>query len=399
MNVVSRTLFQNRVLRQQLRELSIENAKLRTQSPGTATQASAMTGTHGPPNVRDCGPGSPVMNAQSPRHLTDNCFRGGPHEASRTQSLSNILPAPGPQQSSAPAGKGLMPADDFGPQAVRTAGGYTIVPETKDAAWSIYAPGQKPGDTPNTRVWGDPHVTEADGTRWDFTKNSSFRLPDGTNIAVTTTAQEGQSVSKALDITNGADRVQISDIDKNQPKRSVITPDGYTARANLAANDTFHLGGDAQGKVQWFKQNPQGKLEGEVVSAKLVNNQYEQTVDPSSQYVVDPSLRPAVGTAAWASLIRSQTIDAVRGEYGTGSPAANLVAKSADQSHAFEAAQPAGQLTAAAAEQRMATATAPATAQQNQGLEQLEAMLQQVMKLFDLFRLNAPARNMPGYSY
>ncbi|MBX7253646.1 MAG: hypothetical protein K1X50_16820, partial [Candidatus Promineofilum sp.] len=43
---------------------------------------------------------------------------------------------------------------------------------------------------------------------------SSFKLPDGTNIAVTTSAQSGQSVTTGLDITNGADRIKVSGVNK-----------------------------------------------------------------------------------------------------------------------------------------------------------------------------------------
>lgn len=246
------------------------------------------------------------------------------------------LPPPCREQSSPPAGQGLTKAPEFGANAIRTAGGYTIVPETKDAAWSIYAPGQKPGDTPNTRVWGDPHVTEKDGTRWDFTKNSDFRLGDGTVISVKTTAQEGQSVSSSLDITNGLDRVQVTGLDKSQPSVGAVTHDGYQARAELTDKDTFILGGDKD-HVQWFRER-NGKVEGEVVSAKLTTidgkKLYEQDVNASSQYVIDPSLQPKVGTPAWGNMLRDEAVDLSRKWFGAGSVGAELTGLGAAVDHA-----------------------------------------------------------------
>ncbi|HRC88053.1 MAG TPA: DUF1521 domain-containing protein, partial [Thermoanaerobaculia bacterium] len=142
----------------------------------------------------------------------------------------NTLPAPDPMFSSAPAGKGLETSPEgWPPGAVKTAGGYVIVAEGS-CNWSIYAPGQKCGDTPMTRVHGDPHVSEKDGTRWDFTKDSDFVLPDGTRIFCNTSSETGQSVTTGLTITNGADRVEISGVN-GHPQVGEVTRDGYEWRA------------------------------------------------------------------------------------------------------------------------------------------------------------------------
>jgi hypothetical protein len=227
------------------------------------------------------------------------------------------IPQPQLQFSGAPAGRGLTKGvEGFGENAIRTAGGYTIVPEGKDAAWSIFAPGQKPGEKPMTRIWGDPHVDEKDGTRWDFTKNSNFRLPDGTNISVGTTAQTGFSVTSSLDITNGADRVQVSGIQNNKPQVGAVTTDGYEARARLNnANDTFHLGGNGDSEVRWFRER-NGKLEGEVQHApghrSADGQSFDQKINADAQYVVDPKLRPQFGSDAWGNQLRSEAVDIAR---------------------------------------------------------------------------------------
>ncbi len=246
------------------------------------------------------------------------------------------LPPPGPKQSSPPAGQGLTKGNEFGPSAIRTAGGYTIVPEGKDQAWSIYAPGQKPGEKPHTRIWGDPHVDEKDGTRWDFTNNSNFRLPDGTNIAVKTVKLdgfgEGYKVSESLDITNGFDRISVTGLSEDKPRVGEVTGDGYSARANLAVDEAFVLGGDKD-KVSWFKTE-KGIVQGEITGAKMEGNAYQQTLDKGVSYAVDPSLQPKVGSEAWGIMLRDQAIDVARDVFGKGSFVAEVTAFGAAIDHA-----------------------------------------------------------------
>lgn len=227
------------------------------------------------------------------------------------------LPPPNVSHSSAPAGRGLATGEPGWPSGtVTTAGGYRIVPEGKDAAWSIYAPGQKHGEKAHTRIWGDPHVDEKDGTRWDFTKNSDFVLPDGTRINAETTSETGQSVSKALNITNGADRVRIDGIANNRPVTGAITQDGYEWRAaHLSSNpnrDSFHLGGD-QNNVHWTRER-NGQIDGVITGAfyDKGQNAYEQKIDPTLRASVDPSLRPDPFTnpTAWGNMIRGEANDA-----------------------------------------------------------------------------------------
>ena len=217
--------------------------------------------------------------------------------------------------SGPPAGQGLQKEPEgFPPGSVRTAGGYTVVPGQGPQGWSIFGPGKEMKDGPLTNVWGDPHVNESDGTRWDFTKNSNFRLPDGTLIGVQTTSQQGASVTKSLDIVNGADRASITGIDANQPKTSEISYDGYEFRNELVSSeperDTFVLGGDGK-SVQWFQER-NGEMRG-LVTGATVNAQgnYEQTLDKDAVYSVDPGLTPAVGSAAWGNELRSEITDDV----------------------------------------------------------------------------------------
>jgi hypothetical protein len=237
---------------------------------------------------------------------------------------AGCLPPPNVDLSSAPAGKGLETNPQGWPaNSVRTAGGYVVVPEGKDAAWSIFGPNQSPGDKPLSRIWGDPHVDEADGQRWDFTKASNFRLPDGTLIDARTTSETGQAVTTGLTIVNGSDRVNIEGINNNRPQLSAVTRDGFDYRANLISQapnrDTFVLGGtgnnkDGNDRVQWARER-NGQIEG-VISGTINNvdgkGSYGQQIDQNRQFTVDPSLRPNPFTnpEAWGNQLRGEVVDA-----------------------------------------------------------------------------------------
>lgn len=171
------------------------------------------------------------------------------------------VPQPGLEVGGAPG----FPAD-----AVKTPGGYVIVPTGDDAAWEIYGPGQKPGETPLTRVWGDPHVNEKDGTRWDFTKDSNFMLPDGTVIRADTTSETGKSFTQGLSIIAGNDRVEITGINSNNPRTSAATKDGEAwmnqNAAVLQQGATFAMRSDGS-NVDWFRAT-NGKLEGVITGSR-----------------------------------------------------------------------------------------------------------------------------------
>lgn len=210
-------------------------------------------------------------------------------------------PAPDIEIGAPPRGLGLTkdPAG-FPAGSVRTAGGYTIVPEG-NTNWSIYGPDQKAGDTPVSRIWGDPHVSEADGGRWDFTKNSDFRLPDGTLINVQTSSETGQSVSTGLSIVNGHERIDVTGVN-GQPSTGFVQSDGLEwAAQHMASNparDTFVLGGSNK-DVQWFRERA-GSIEGMITgSTQDGQHTYDQVIDRNQKLWVDPGLRPPLGSSAW----------------------------------------------------------------------------------------------------
>lgn len=121
---------------------------------------------------------------------------------------------------------------------ITTPGGYTIE-ATKQHEWIITGP-----DGKTTRIWGDPHVAEGDGGTWDFKRDSTFVLGDGTRINVKTAPWNGGSmtVTSGLEIISGNDRVNITGIDQGKGVVGDITQDGFAHSNCFAGNDVFVMG-------------------------------------------------------------------------------------------------------------------------------------------------------------
>jgi hypothetical protein len=121
---------------------------------------------------------------------------------------------------------------------ITTPGGYKIE-ATKQHEWTITGP-----DGKSTRIWGDPHVDEGDGGKWDFKRDSTFVLGDGTRINVTTKpwGNGDMTVTGGLEIISGNDRVQVTDIDKGKGKVGQVTQDGYQHVNKFGGKDVFVMG-------------------------------------------------------------------------------------------------------------------------------------------------------------
>ena len=248
------------------------------------------------------------------RFFGQDMMQRGAGQFQRSTPQCGCLPSPNIQQSGAPAGQGLQQNPDG---SVTTAGGYRIE-ANGGAEWKIFGPD---GDQ-LTRVWGDPHVDEADGTKWDFTKSSDFVLPDGTRIFAKTNydpaQKNGQSVTTGLEITNGADRVSIDGVNSGKPT-ATASHDAYEWRAaHLATDpnrDSFYLGGSGKDNVQWVRQR-NGQIDGVVGEGRghkvsAGDHQiYDQNIDKDAQICLDPSMRPPMGSRAWGNMVRSQINDA-----------------------------------------------------------------------------------------
>ena len=181
---------------------------------------------------------------------------------------------------------------DWPDNSFRTAGGYTVVFDGNKQSMKIFGPDQKPGDTPLVNVWGDPHVYEADGTKWDFTKDSDMVLPDGTLIAMDTTSETGRSYLDNVTIVNGNDRIDISGIRSGKPTAGTFSTDGEAWRAQHAA--TRHAGwstyqmGSRPGEAVTFNLLVGGTDRGEITSARYAGGAYVQNTNAARQYQGGP---------------------------------------------------------------------------------------------------------------
>lgn len=176
------------------------------------------------------------------KNLEQNLFSAGTqgHQHGITAGPGGCFPTEPPKPTTPPADPFAEPNKlkvDSATGKITTPGGYTIE-QLGQFEWKISGP-----DGKSTRVWGDPHVDESDGGKFDFKKNTTFALPDGTEIHVTTKpwGNGGMTVTGQLDITNGADHIRVSDIDKGKGKVGEITKDGYETKVNfrLAADPNW----------------------------------------------------------------------------------------------------------------------------------------------------------------
>lgn len=87
---------------------------------------------------------------------------------------------------------------------------YTVTASEKDATWTVT--NNETGKT--TKISGDPHVDiDNDGKNdFDFKKDMTFQLDDGTKITVGTVpgGENGTTYSSSLTITNGDKAVQVT---------------------------------------------------------------------------------------------------------------------------------------------------------------------------------------------
>jgi hypothetical protein len=130
---------------------------------------------------------------------------------------------------------------------ITTPGGYKIE-QVGQYEWKIT--GQ---DGKWTRFWGDPHIQESDrggeSSAWDFKRDSSFVLPDGTRINVTTKPYNNMTVTSQLEVINGNDRVMVTDIDKGKGKVGEVTHDGRQHADDFCGKDVFEMGSETD---DWY---------------------------------------------------------------------------------------------------------------------------------------------------
>jgi hypothetical protein len=158
---------------------------------------------------------------------------GGMHQFGPEIMNNPFTPiAPPNVQDSGPPEGSLSTKDGV----VTTPGGYKIEPMGQ-YEWQITGP-----DGKSTRVWGDPHVAEGDGGKWDFKRDSTFVLGDGTRINVATKPYNDMTVTSGLEIIAGNDRVNIDNIDKGKGQIGDVTHDGFQRVNAFGGKDVFVMG-------------------------------------------------------------------------------------------------------------------------------------------------------------
>ncbi|CAM2065469.1 DUF1521 domain-containing protein [Sulfidibacter corallicola] len=141
-----------------------------------------------------------------------------------------------------------------------TLDGYKISLDESSSAWTIEKlddNGQPTGE--KTRIWGDPHVDE-DGDRkidWDFKKDTTFVLDDGTKISVGT-KQWGNSdytTSDTLTITKGDQAVVVTGLTQNDSTPLNISDVTLDGRQLDADTTDGHVVYEGSGVNQWVTAN------------------------------------------------------------------------------------------------------------------------------------------------
>jgi uncharacterized protein Yka (UPF0111/DUF47 family) len=128
--------------------------------------------------------------------------------------------------------------------------GYELSFDNDRQSWHI-----KDADGNEVNIWGDPHVKENDGGKWDFKQDSTFVLDDGTKITVHTQPRDnGTTVTDTVTITKGdqaiqvtgvADNnVQISDVMNNGEALDAAHNDGYVFYEENGVDDWTNADGD-----------------------------------------------------------------------------------------------------------------------------------------------------------
>jgi hypothetical protein len=153
------------------------------------------------------------------------------------QSLGNFCPGePSPEDKKPPSKPTQLNVDSNG--VVTTPGGYKIE-ATSQYTWKITGP-----DGSSSEIWGDPHVRQRDAkgnitANWDFKKDSTFVLADGTKINVQCKPYGNMTVTSAIEIWRDGEEVDITDIDKGKGKVGKVQ---VNANEDFATQQTFMEG-------------------------------------------------------------------------------------------------------------------------------------------------------------
>jgi hypothetical protein len=160
-------------------------------------------------------------------------------------TLSSLL-----SKSFAPEPKLNASVNNQGQAIIKTDDGFTVTFLGKNQAFTITDPGGK-----TTKIWGDPHVNESDGDRWDFKDKSTFVFGDN-KITVETTPRPGNenvTYSQTVTIYNGEDRFTMKGVDKDNLELGGWDFSAKSHDNKLGDGDIYVLNREGESE-EWIKQ-------------------------------------------------------------------------------------------------------------------------------------------------
>jgi len=193
---------------------------------------------------------APHIMVYPDRHLENVLNKATSELREVTDNLENMMPSttgnpgapspgtPSPQPTPQPTWE-----VDQSNRTIQLDNGYSLKFDNANQSWHIT---DKEGNS--TRIWGDPHVQENDGGKWDFKQDATFMLDDGTKISVNTVGRGNSlTVTDSLTITKGdqailvtgvADNnVKISNVMSNGSELDRMTNDGYVFKEENGVDD------------------------------------------------------------------------------------------------------------------------------------------------------------------
>ena len=180
-----------------------------------------------------------IIEARSPINSNDSGTR-----LAGTNKLSNIAKVF--MRSFAPRNTLKPKLDEQGLISVSTDDGFQVKFSGKHQELKISSP-----DGKTTRIWGDPHVVESDGDKWDFFNNSSFVFGDNKITIETVDLGNGTSLVGTVNIYNDKERLSLTNIDQDEPLITSWNFDAKTHDSQLNDGDIYDLKLEANGTEEW----------------------------------------------------------------------------------------------------------------------------------------------------
>ncbi|NJN46844.1 MAG: DUF1521 domain-containing protein [Candidatus Competibacteraceae bacterium] len=186
-----------------------------------------------------------IGSEQSPDELADKMDAVTEALSEVTDNLENLGPSRGSTTSNASNSSWQVDQEN---NTIQLDNGYELSFDNERQSWHI-----KDADGNEVNIWGDPHVKENDGGKWDFKQDSTFVLDDGTKITVhTSPTGNGQTVTDTVTITKGDQAIQVTGIANNNVQISEVMSNGEELDA--AHNDGYVFY-EENGVDDWTNEN------------------------------------------------------------------------------------------------------------------------------------------------